>query len=547
MERKLVIGIDFGTDSCRALLVDSANGEELAVSVHSYPRWNKGLYCDASKNQYRQHPKDYVDVLIATVRDVIEQLPANSRDRVVALSFDMTSSTPCLVDLNGTPLALTKKYEENPNAMFILWKDHTAIEEAERITKLAKLWEVDYTQYSGGIYSSEWVWAKVMCILENDEEIRKDAYAWIEHIDWIPALLTGETKPEKVKRSRCSAGHKAMWHESWGGLPSEEFLTTLSPYLKGFRSHLYNETYTCDEKVGYLTEEWADKLGLTTDVAIGIGAIDCHLGAVGAEIKAGTLVKVIGTSTCDIISVPYRELGDKLIAGICGQVDGSVLPGMIGLEAGQSAFGDYYAWFRDLLNWSAKRIIAETHYLTEDEKQKLIEDIKDKTLIELTAEAEKVAVDESIVLATDWINGRRTPDADQNMTATIANLTLGATAPLIYRAIVEATAYGSKAILDRFVENGIQINEVIGVGGISQKSSFVMQTLADVMGMPIKVTRSEQTCALGAAMYAAVVGGVYSSIEEAQQVMGQGCLREYLPQEEVHKKYKVLYEKYRVL
>lgn len=545
MNEKYVIGIDYGTDSCRALVVNALNGQELATSVQYYPRWRQQLYCDAINNQYRQHPKDYTETLIASINEAMSQLPADAKGKVVGISFDMTSCTPCLTNAEGTPLALLDEYKDNPNAMFVLWKDHTAIKEAEEINELAKKWDIDYTQYSGGIYSSEWVWAKVIHILRKDETLRENAYSWIEHIDWIPALLTGNTKPEEVKRSRCSAGHKAMWHESWDGLPSEEFLTTLSPLLKNFRSRLYSKTYTSDTKTGYLTQEWADKLGLTTNVAIGIGAIDCHMGAVGAGVKAGTFVKVIGTSTCDIMAVPYEEIGDKLIPGICGQVDGSVLPNMIGLEAGQSAFGDYYAWYKNLLNWASNKIITNTTLLDEKTKELLKDEISKNILIELTKEAE--SLEQSNVLATDWINGRRTPDADQSMKATLTNLSLSSDASQIYKAIVEATAYGSRAIIERFKECGVKINEVVGIGGISLKSPFVMQILADVLGMPIKIARSEQTCALGAAMYAAVIAEVYPSIEEAQKAMEQGFITSYIPNESKSRIYDELFQQYKMM
>jgi L-ribulokinase len=373
-------------------------------------------------------------------------------------------------------------------------------------------------------------------VLRKDEAVRKAAYSWVEHCDWLPALLTGNTKPETMLRSRCAAGHKSMWHASWNGLPSEEFLTKLDPLLAGYRARLYSETCPSDTVVGKLTEEWAARLGLTTNVAVAVGAFDCHFGAVGAQIVPGAFVRVIGTSTCDIMVSQYKDLC-VLIPGICGQVDGSVIPGMIGLEAGQSAFGDVYAWFRNVLEFPLSFI--------KDEKLK--QEIADKIIPELTKEAEKIPVSESTVLATDWMNGRRTPDANQMLTGTISGLTLGSTAPLIFRALVEATAYGSKAIVDRFLENGIEIKEVIGIGGISLKSPFVMQTLADVLGMPIKVARAEQACAFGAAMFAAVAAGRYAKVEDAQQAMGQGFAFEYFPNRENHKLYQEIYKKYQTL
>jgi L-ribulokinase len=296
-------------------------------------------------------------------------------------------------------------------------------------------------------------------------------------------------------------------------------LVAVEPLLKGFREHLFEETYTSDVKVGNLTAEWAERLGLTTKVAVGVGAFDCHFGAVGAEIGPKTFVRVIGTSTCDIMVAPYEDMQGKLIPGICGQVDGSVIPGMIGLEAGQSGFGDVYAWFSKFVG---------------------------KSISELTEEAEKLPISETLI-ATDWLNGRRAPDANQLLTGTIAGLNLGTTAPMIFRALVEATAYGSKAIVDRFLENGVEIESVIGIGGISQKSPFVMQTLADVLGMPIKVAKTEQACAFGAAMFAAVVAGVYSKVEDAQKAMGQGFLTEYQPDEARHRIYMEMYKKYKTL
>lgn len=542
--KKYVIGVDYGTDSCRAVIIDVENGNEMASSVQYYPRWRRGLYCNPQVNQYRQHPQDYVDTLEMAVKESLAKMESDILKDIIGISFDMTASTPALVDEKGTPLALLDEYKDNPNAMFVLWKDHTAIQESIEINQLAKKWDVDFTAYEGGIYSAEWVWSKMLHVLRVDESVRSKAYAWIEHTDWMPALLTGNTKPEEVKRSRCVAGHKAMWHEKWGGLPSEEFLTELSPLLAGFREHLYEKTYTSDVSAGKLTAEWATRLGLTTDVEVGIGAIDCHMGAVGAGIKPGAFVRVMGTSTCDIMAVPYDEMKDKLIPGICGQVDGSVIPGFIGLEAGQSAFGDLYAWYRSVLEWPLRNILANSKSLDEETKAKLIEEVADAIIPQLSEEASKVSVEQSTIIATDWMNGRRTPDANQLLTGTITGLTLGSSAPLIFRALVEATAFGSKAIIERFIESGIEIKEVIGIGGISLKSPFVMQTLADVIGMPIKVARSQQTCALGAAMFASVVAGKYKNIQEAQAKMEQGFITEYKPDIKKHKKYQALYDQY---
>jgi L-ribulokinase len=544
---KYVIGLDYGSDSARAVVVNAETGEELASSVKYYPRWMEGKYCDPVANQYRQHPLDYIEVLEFTVKDALSKCPAGTAEKVVGIGFDTTGSTPVFTDKNGTPLSLMPEFAENPNAMFVLWKDHTAIKEAQEINDLAAKWDTDYTSYEGGIYSSEWFWAKALHVLRADEKVRNAAYSIVEHCDWMPALLTATEKPENMYRSRCASGHKAMWLEQWGGLPSDEFLVALDPVLAGFRDRLYAETCASDTKVGYLTEEWATRLGLTTNVAVAVGAFDAHMGAVGAEVKPGALVRIIGTSTCDIMVSSYEEMGDKLIPGICGQVDGSVIPGMIGLEAGQSAFGDVYAWFKNVVAWPVTNILSKTSLVDEATKQKLIEETLDQIIPALSIEAAKVPVTESTILATDWMNGRRTPDANQLVKGTVTGLNLGSSAPLIFRALVEATAYGSKAIVDRFIENGVEIREIIGIGGISLKSPFVMQTLSDVLNMPIKVAKAEQACAFGTAMFAAVAAGVYTKVEDAQAAMGMGFAKEFYPNAENSRQYQELYQKYLAL
>jgi L-ribulokinase len=544
---KYVIGLDYGTDSCRAVVVDAETGNEIASAVKYYKRWGEGKYCNPQANQYRQHPLDYVEALEESIAGALSKSPKGVAENVVGISFDTTGSTPVLINKDGLPLSLMPEFAENPNTMFVLWKDHTAVKEAAKINALAKASATDYTAYEGGIYSSEWVWAKMAHVLNEDESIRGDAYSWIEHCDWMPALITGKTKPSEIVRSRCAAGHKAMWLKEWNGLPSEEFLRAIDPLLKGFREHLFEDTYTSDVKVGNLTPEWAKRLGLSPDVAVGVGVFDCHAGAVGAEIGAKTFVRVIGTSTCDIMVAPYSEMEGKLIPGICGQVDGSVIPGMAGLEAGQSGFGDIYAWFKSVLAWSAENILRESLLVDGETKEKLIAEMLDKIIPVLSKEAMAIPVAESSILAIDWMNGRRTPDANQLVKGTITGLNLASSAPLIFRALVEATAFGSKAIVDRFLENGIEIESVIGIGGISQKSPFVMQTLSDVLGMPIKVAKTEQACAFGAAMFAAVVAGVYPNVEAAQKAMGQGFLSEYLPNENSHQLYLELYKQYQSL
>lgn len=542
---KYTIGLDYGTDSVRSLIVNTATGEEVASAVFYYPRWKKQQFCDAPNNRFRQHPKDYLEGLEYTIKEALKLSPAGVAENIVGISVDTTGSTPIAVDEKGVPLSLTPGFEENPNAMFVLWKDHTAVKEAEEINQLAGKWQIDFTKFEGGIYSSEWFWAKLLHVIREDAGVFRAAYSWVEHCDWIPAVLTGNTNPKTLKRSRCAAGHKAMWHEAFNGLPAEDFLVSLDPLLSGLRDRLYKETFTCDISAGKLTPEWAAKLGLSTDVVVGVGAFDAHLGAVGAEIEPYYLSKVMGTSTCDMLIAPMDEVGDKLVKGICGQVDGSIVPGMLGLEAGQSAFGDIYAWFKRLLEWPLQNILAETSLLDEATKQKLLDETSDKIIAKLSEEAAKIPIGESGIVALDWMNGRRTPDANQNLKGAIAGLNLGSDAPRIFRALVEATAFGSKAINDRFIAEGVRIDGVIALGGVAKKSPLVMQIVADVLNMPIKVARSEQACALGSAMAAAVVAGIYPNTAEAQKKMGGGIETEYHPIPENVEKYQELYEKYK--
>ncbi len=544
MENKYVIGLDYGSDSARALIVNALTGESLATSVKYYPRWTKGLYCNPAINQYRQHPKDYLEVLEASVTEALSKCKPEVAKNVVGIAFDTTGSTPAFTDETGTPLAMLPEFAENPNAMFVLWKDHTAIKEASEINELCAKWDIDYSKYEGGIYSSEWFWAKAMHVLRQDPDVAQKAYSIVEYCEWLPAVLTGVTSSKEIIRSRCACGHKAMWHESWGGLPSEEFIKTLEPKLAGFRARLFEKTETADKSVGTLCPEWAKRLGLSTDVVVAGGAYDCHMGAVGAGVTPHTLVRVIGTSTCDIMVASYEEMGDKLIHGICGQVDGSVIPGMIGLEAGQSAFGDVYAWFKHLLEYPLKNILANSELIDKETKAKLIEEACDKIIPVLTADAEKIPVSESSVLATDWMNGRRTPDANQLLKGTITGITLGTDAPMIFRALVEATAFGTKAIVDRFIGEGVHIDNVIGIGGIALKSPFVMQTLSDVLNMPIKVCNTDQACALGAAMFAATATGIYEKVEDAIKAMNSGFAKEYYPNAENAQSYLEIYNKY---
>lgn len=535
-ESKYVLGLDYGTDSCRGLLVDVSDGRRIATAICDYPRWKAGMFCNPSEDMYRQHPLDYIESLETVVKQIRDIVGPEIFSNIKGISFDTTASTPALVDETGIPLALLPEFENCPDAMFVLWKDHTAKKEADDINSMAKKYEVDYTSYSGGKYSAEWSWSKVLHILRSNPEIRSKAYSWVEHCDWMSALLSGNTTPETMFRSRCAAGHKAMWREEWGGLPSEEFLSALDPDLGKMRSHLYEKTWTADKCVGQITSEFAEKLGLPIDVKIALGSIDAHVGAVGAMISESVLTCILGTSTCDILVAKPEEVSVKPVSGICGQVDGSVVPGLVGFEAGQSAFGDLYAWLRNVLMWTVEEFVPEK-----------AEEVRSKVIARLGVQAQSIDPKDSTLVAIDWMNGRRTPDANQNLKGAITGITLGTTAPMIFRALVEATAFGTKAIIDRYISEGVKIDSVIAIGGISRKSPFVMQTLADVLGKRIDVVDEDQACALGAAMFASVASGIFPDLKSAQQRIGPKIGESYIPDERLHKLYLSLYEEYKDL
>jgi L-ribulokinase len=524
-----VIGVDFGTDSVRSILVNAANGEEISSSVFYYPRWKKGLYCNPSHNQFRQHPLDYVEGIEYTIKDCLQKAGADIAANVKGISVDTTGSTPIAVDAKGTPLALLPEFAENPNAMFVLWKDHTSVKEAAELNQHAQKFDINYLQFVGGIYSSEWFWAKLLHIVREDVVVRKSCYSWVEHCDWIPFLLTGGNDIHQMKRGVCSAGHKSLWAAEFGGLPPDEFFSSWDPLLKGFTQKLFTDTYAADKAVGTLSAEWSQKLGLSPDVIVGIGAFDCHMGAVGGQIEPYHLSKVMGTSTCDMLVAPIEDVKGILVKGICGQVPGSIIPGMMGMEAGQSAFGDAYAWFRNLLEWPLKNVLSNTTIIDEPTLEKLQAEIHDKLIAELSKHAAALPLEESDELAADWLNGRRTPDANQLLKGAFTGLNLGSDAPRVFKALAEATCFGARKIVDRFREEGIPVKGLIGLGGVAKKSPFIMQMMADVMNMPIRIHKSEQTCALGAAMFAATAAGIYPKVEDAMAAMGQGFDASYHP------------------
>jgi len=526
---KFVIGLDFGSDSVRAVLLRVDNGSELRSSTQYYERWMRGDYSDAANQQFRQHPLDYIEALTRAVRGLFEDGEVNARN-VVGIGVDTTGSSPIPLGADARPLGLSDEFKDDPDALCVLWKDHTSVAEAEEINELCHSGKIrDYTRYVGGIYSSEWFWAKMLHIHRGNDKVARAAVNWIELCDWIPALLSGVSDPRAIVRGRCGAGHKALWHPDFGGLPGREFLEALDKRLLTLQFPLFTNPVPNDHAAGRLSTEWAQRLGLQEGVVVSVGAFDCHMGAVGAGITPYTLARVMGTSTCDILIAPPREVGDTLVDGICGQVPDSVLPGYIGFEAGQSSFGDVFAWFKNLLSWGAP----------EDHGKTLLRRLNDA--------AAALPPGGTGEYALDWLNGRRTPDANQRLRAAIAGLHLGSSAPAVYRSLIEATAFGGKAIVDRFESRGIPVKAIVALGGIPKKSELVMQICADVFNRPISVVESEECCARGAGIFAAAAAGEYRTSIEARDAMKSGIATEFKPNPETAPRYAELFERYTAL
>jgi L-ribulokinase len=541
MPVRYTIGLDYGTNSVRSLVVDTADGREVGTAVWNYAHGTAGVILSRDPNLARQHPADYLKGAEITIRKALIEAKKNVRgfkpEHVVGIGVDTTGSTPLPVDANGQPLAFNKKFSKNPAAMAWLWKDHTGVAEAERITELAKKIRPQYLAKCGGVYSSEWFWSKIFRCLQVAPEVFRAAHTWVELADYVPAALTGTEGPAKFTAGICAAGHKAMFNESWGGYPDEQFLSRLDPKLAKLRARLTTRVRSIDRAVGGLTDEWAKRTGLSAGIPVAVGAFDAHLGAVGSGVAPGTLVKIIGTSTCDIaIWSRTKKLVD--IPGLCGIVNDSVRPGFYGLEAGQSAVGDIFNWFVDYL----RPAFAEDASARQRSGRQ-----KNFSHAELDKAAAKLQAGESGLLALDWNNGNRTILVDQKLTGLLLGQTLYTTPAEIYRALVEATAFGALTIINRFEEYGVTISSVVNCGGIAEKSPFTMQIYADVTGRPMKISRSAQTCALGSAIAGAVVAGVHPDFASAQRAMTGLKPKIYEPNPKAHAVYRELYPVYQKL
>jgi L-ribulokinase len=529
MANKYSIGVDYGTNSVRALVVDVATGEEIATDSWNYKHGDAGVLLDPSDpNLARQSPADYIDGFMAVVPGTLakaKEITGFDAKNIVGLGIDTTGSTPIPVNSAGVALALTDEFRDNLAAQAWLWKDHTSYAEADEITRQAAAAGLPYLAKCGGTYSSEWYWSKILHCLRTAPQVARAAASWVELADYVPAYLTGNTDPAKLARSICAAGHKAMYHDQWGGLPSAKFLESLEPGLAKFRYE--NRAVPSNRVAGKLTAEIAAKVGLPAGIPVAVGAFDAHMGAVGSGCGSGVLVKIIGTSTCDCMVSPLsQELPD--VPGLCGIVPESIIPGMYGLEAGQSAVGDIFNWF-------VKRL-APAEYGQGEEAH-----------VKLTAAAAKLKPGESGLIALDWNNGNRTILVDPLLTGLLVGQTLQTTAPEIYRALIEATAFGGLTIINRLEEYGVRVEQVINCGGIAEKNPFVMQVYADVMGRPMKVSRSAQTCALGAAIFGAVVAGAHPTVEAAQAKMTGVKPMVFTPNAANAAIYKRLYSTYRKL
>jgi L-ribulokinase len=521
------LGVDFGTNSVRALVVRCSDGAEFGSRVVDYHSGAQGVLLDPKDGLLaRQHPGDYLFGLEESIKGALAEArrkPDFDPLRVVGIGVDTTGSSPIPVDGQNRPLALSDKWRADLNAQCWLWKDHTSWREAAKITELCAKLRPQYIAKCGGVYSSEWFWAKLWHCLNVAPETFNAAFSWVELADWAPSVLAGVADPRRVKRGVCAAGHKALYSDDWGGLPDKELLSALDPRLADLRDRLYEKAYDASEPAGSLCSDWATRLGLAAGIPIAIGEFDVHYGAIGCGVREGTLVKVIGTSTCDC-AVVSAEKPVADIPGICGIVKGAILPGFFGIEAGQSAVGDIFKWWVEVVLGGDAALHAE-----------------------LSAEAAKQRPGQAGLLALDWNNGNRTILVDQRLAGLLLGQDLYTTRADIYRALIEATALGARAIIERIQQYGVRIDQVVCTGGIAEKNPLLMQIYADVTGCVMQVAGSTQTCALGAAIAAAVLAGAQPDFSTAEAAMTSLKPESYQPVAENRTVYNQLYSLYREL
>ena len=521
------LGLDYGTNSVRCLIIDTENGQELASAVTVYEHGQQGIVTDPKNPDLaRQHPNDYLNGAIASVKKAIEIAGDSCTDfhpdRIAGIGIDATGSTPMPIDSNGQPLTQNPQFANDPAAMAWLWKDHTASDEAQKLSAAASVEKPEYLKKCGGTYSSEWFWAKLWQCAKSNPDVIAAAHSWIEISDWIPSVLTNQE--QNPVRNICAAGHKALYHKDWGGYPDANFLGTLHPELSRIRKSLDNTiVQPINKPAGNLSQIWASKLGLKVGIPVATGSLDAHMGAVGSGIKQGSMVKIMGTSTCDIIVAPQdQEL--PFIPGLCGIVPESVLPGHHGLEAGQSAVGDLFGWWVDTV------LAGSSH-----------------THASLTEEATMLKPGESGLLALDWNNGNRCLLCDPQLTGLILGQTIQTKPSEIYRALIEATGFGARMILEQIADHGIQVDKVVACGGLAEQNPMLMQIYADITHCEILVSSSNQTCALGAAIAGSVVGGIYPDITTAQTHLTSTKSMSYKPNHTSVPLYNSLFKLYKQL
>lgn len=499
---KIVVGVDFGSDSVRALAVDTASGRTLASVSREYPRWKERRYCAPAESRFRQHPLDHLECLETVVPDLMDEI---DRTAVVGLGIDTTACTMAPADRTGTPLALLPEFAEDPDAMFVLWKDHTAAAEARHITEIAQQCACDYTRFCGHSYSAECYFSKALHLLATNEKVRQAAFTFVDQADWLTGLLTGCTDPFRMPWNVGSAGHKALWNRRWGGLPPEEFFRKVSPLLAGIRDRVYpaDRVKPTELPAGHIAPEWAEKLGLPKNVILSTGMMDGLSGVTGCGIGPGRIARLLGTSASDLIVTP---LLDSPIPGVSSQMDDSLWAGMTTIELGQSAFGDIYAWFRQFMSYGGN-----------------------VSWERLEADAARVSPGADGAIAVDWFNGRRSPNGSQTVRGAIAGLSLGSTPPAVFRALIEATAFGSRRNVEHVEAYGIKVKEIVAAGGIARKSSLVMQICADVVKKPIGIIDADEISALGTAIYASVACGAFPDMASASHALAGRSSKVYRP------------------